>query len=145
MISNKCYYALRAVLELAKREGSGPVTINQVARAQSIPPRFLEAILRELKQAGLTDSIRGKEGGYLLNQAAAGISVGDVVRIIQGPLIQINAEQPESSTPPRPDVFQRVWKEAETNLSSVYDGITFRQLADEDASLSESGAIHYTI
>ena len=60
MISNKCNYALRALLELAKRDGGGPATIVDIAQAQSIPARFLEAILRQLKQAGLTESVRGK-------------------------------------------------------------------------------------
>jgi Rrf2 family protein len=70
ILSQKSEYAVRAVLELAKKEGSGPVKAAMISSAQSIPVRFLENILGQLRQAGIVDSVRGKEGGYLLGRPA---------------------------------------------------------------------------
>lgn len=127
MISSKCHYALKAMLELAQHEGQGPLTINEIAQAQRIPARFLEAILRQLKQAGYTDSVRGKDGGYFLTRHADAITVGDVIRLFEGPLVAPNTNVKQQ----REDVFNQVWEKAETALSSVYDSIHFEELARE--------------
>ena len=78
MISKKCEYALRAVLALSRQAGNSPMTIHQMAQAQDIPERFLEAILRDLKQSGLTESIRGKDGGYKLTKSPSHIPFGSI-------------------------------------------------------------------
>ena len=62
LVSQKCQYALRALFELAKRNGEGPVKIAAIAKAQAIPPRFLEVILSQLKQGSFVESQRGSEG-----------------------------------------------------------------------------------
>lgn len=144
MISNKCNYALRAMLELAKREGRGPVTIMDIADAQNIPARFLEAILRQLKQAGLTDSIRGKKGGYVLSKPSRDISMGEVIRLIEGPFFA--AELPAGSgNSARPDVFADIWIRAEDSLARVYEAVSFRELAERDNELATQFVANYTI
>ena len=65
-ISQKCQYAVRAILELARSFGKGPIKVARIAARQDIPPRFLEAILNELRQGGFVQSLRGAQGGYLL-------------------------------------------------------------------------------
>lgn len=77
LLSQTCQYALRAVFEMAKRSGGGPIKIDAIARAQSIPPRFLAAILNQLKQGGFVESRRGADGGYRLRQAPDNLSVGE--------------------------------------------------------------------
>lgn len=144
MISNRCYYALKAVLELSRREGSGPVTIAQIADGQGIPSRFLEAILRQMKQAGLTDSSRGKEGGYFLARASASISVGEVIRLFEGPLVGVAAGGSQTSGS-SDEVFAEVWGRAEKALSSVYDAVSFRELADLDQLKRSRFVANYTI
>ncbi len=139
MISNKCSYALRAVLELSKREGSGPVTIIDIAQAQHIPARFLESILRQLKQAGITESIRGKKGGYVLGRTASQISMGEVIRLMEGP--HFSPETPETA----PDVFADIWKQAERALNKVYDNTTFASLAEADRDRALKSAHDYVI
>lgn len=132
MISNKCSYALRAMLELAKREGSGPATILDIAQSQDIPARFLEAILRQLKQSGLTESVRGKRGGYVLARPAKQISVGDVIRLIEGPLIQPDSGIRSTDSPATVDVFGPIWNEAAQAVNQVYDTISFAELAEAE-------------
>lgn len=142
MISNKCLYALKAMLELAKREGSGPVTIAQIAACQQIPVRFLEAILRQLKQGGFTESHRGKDGGYVLARSAAAIRMGDVVRTFEPPLAGGGAGGGRDMDG---TVFTDVWAEAEDALNRVYDGITFRELAEKDQALQHRRIHDYCI
>ena len=138
MISKKCNYALRAVLALARNAGGRPMTIQQIADAESIPARFLEAILRDLKQAGLTESVRGKDGGYRLHQAPRDISVGEVVRAIEGPwFAEIESEDR--------DVFTAVWEAADAALSGILDDNDFHTLIAEQDALRRSEVIDYSI
>ena len=140
MISSKCHYALRAMLELALRQGRGPVTIGEIAAAQSIPVRFLEAILRQLRQAGLCDSVRGKSGGYTLSKDAESITVSEVLRLFEGPLIAPADRQREPGA-----VFQPVWLEAEKALDTVFSTYTFGRLAEHEQLRAFEKASNYSI
>jgi len=86
MLSKKTQYALRAAGYLAGRFGQGPVQIMEIAEAKKIPLKFLEAILLELKKAGLLDSKKGKGGGYLLNAAPEAVPLAKVIRTMEGPI-----------------------------------------------------------
>ncbi len=86
MLSNKTKYALKALQVLTKEYGQGPVLISEIARRENIPPKFLELILLELKNQGILQSKKGKGGGYFLARQPHLVSVGQVVRVIEGPL-----------------------------------------------------------
>ena len=147
MISNRCHYALRAMLELALREGRGPVTISEIATTQNIPVRFLEAILRQLKQDGLADSVRGKEGGYLLARKAHDISVGEVIRIFEGPFIWTaeSVSQRGSRDDEQREALADVWREAEQALTTVFDQHSFGDLAEREHQRTLTRASNYSI
>lgn len=146
MISNKCYYALKAMLELALRTGDRPITIGEIARAQHIPVRFLEAILRQLKQAGLADSIRGKDGGYFLGKPAGRIAVGAIIRLFEGPLVEgAAASASKSHERTSEDVFAPLWRDAEKALAKVYDSVTLGELAEREHSSKLEGVATYSI
>ncbi len=89
MLSSKAKYGLKAMVYLARREGQGPSLIADVAEAERIPKKFLDAILLEMKNQGLLSSKKGKGGGYVLARPAERIMVGDIVRILDGPLAPI--------------------------------------------------------
>ena len=86
MISQKAKYALRALVALARAEASSSLRVGEIARQQSIPKKFLEQILLDLKRHGLVMSRRGKAGGYLLLRPADRITYGEVLRLIDGPI-----------------------------------------------------------
>src|SRR5580765_5468085 len=88
-LSRKARYALRALYALAADEGGGPVLIADLAERERIPRKFLEAILLELKNAGILQSKKGKGGGYTLGRAPEQITIGQVVRTIDGPLAPV--------------------------------------------------------
>lgn len=85
-ISKKAKYGLRALYALARHYGAGPVMVRTLAEEEQIPKKFLELILLELKNNGIVASRQGKFGGYLLGKPPAEITLGRVIRIIDGPL-----------------------------------------------------------
>jgi Rrf2 family protein len=85
-ISHRGLYALRALLHLGEAYEGGLVKIHEIARQEEIPEKFLEAILVALKNARLVASERGREGGYRLRRPPSEIVIGEVVRLIDGPL-----------------------------------------------------------
>ena len=134
-ISQKCQYALRAILELAKKSGQGPVSVSQIAEAQAIPPRFLEVILNQLRQAGLVQSRRGARGGYLLSDPPSDLSAGRVIRLVDGPLMPVDCVTCNGSAdcPLAPNCcFQTMWRQAREAVAAVYDGTSFQDLLDRD-------------
>ncbi|MEV4482334.1 Rrf2 family transcriptional regulator [Micromonospora coxensis] len=100
-LSARVDYALRAVAELASvADGANagrtrPVTAEQIARAQEIPPKFLESILLQLRRGGIVHAQRGPEGGYWLARPGAEISLAEVIRVIDGPLAHVRGQRPE--------------------------------------------------
>jgi len=89
MLSKKAKYGLKAMFYLAKQYGKGPVLISTLAEEEHIPKKFLELILLDLKRNGLLHSKMGKGGGYYLNKMPQEVTVGQVVRILDGPLAPI--------------------------------------------------------
>ncbi len=86
MLSKKAKYALKALTVLAKEYGQGPVLISDIAQREDIPRKFLEVILLELKNDGILHSKKGKGGGYFLAKPPAQVSIGHVIRVLDGPL-----------------------------------------------------------
>jgi Rrf2 family protein len=86
MLSKKAKYGLKAMAILAKEYGKGPLLIGEIAKRERIPSKFLELILLELKKKGFLQSKKGKGGGYYLNKLPESISVGALIRALDGPL-----------------------------------------------------------
>src|SRR5688572_14102660 len=86
MLSKKSKYGLKALLELASDTDHGPMQASELAERQGLPKKFLEAILLELKRHGLLHSKKGRGGGYVLSRKPGDITVGQVIRILEGPL-----------------------------------------------------------
>ena len=82
-------YGLRAILDLALREGEGPVSLKSIAERQDISDHYLEQLFSSLRKAGLVKSVRGAQGGYLLGKPAEEITVGDVIRVLDGPIAPV--------------------------------------------------------
>jgi Rrf2 family protein len=147
-ISQKSQYAVRAVFELAKRQGKGAIKIGEVAEAQGIPQRFLENILNHLKGGGFVESVRGKDGGYLLARPAKDLTVGEILRFMEGPLSPVECRIPGkkgSCSMYGHCAFLSLWERAEKALEEVYDGTTFHELVAEEANRCQGRATDYSI
>ncbi len=89
MLTMKTRYALKALAVIAQGAGREPTLMSHIAQCENIPKKFLEAILRELKQQGLLTAQRGRGGGYLLKQPPEDISLADVIRALDGPIAPV--------------------------------------------------------
>jgi Rrf2 family transcriptional regulator, cysteine metabolism repressor len=126
-ISAKGEYAIKAVLDLAVHHGRGLISIQEIAGRQHIPQRYLEQVLLALKRAGFLASRRGAAGGYHLSRAPEELSVGDVLRAVEG------ADAPfEPVSRPGRDGHDlaELWDDIAEAVSSVVDRLTFGVLAD---------------
>ncbi len=136
-VSAKADYAVRAAIELASGFESGPMKGDQIAAAQDIPVRFLENILGDLRHHGLIESRRGAEGGYWLGRPPEEITIGEVMRAVEGPLANVRGEAPdelEYKGTARP--LREVWIALRNNVRGILDDVT---LADVIADRIPSG------
>ncbi len=129
-VSAKADYALRACVELAATEETGPIKGERIAQAQAIPLKFLENILGDLRMAGLVRSQRGAEGGYWLARPPAEITLAEVIRSVEGPLANVRGVRPESveytgSAEPMRDV----WIAVRASLRSILEKVTLADVA----------------
>lgn len=135
MLTNKARYGLRAMCALAQG-GGGRMQAHAIASAASVPEKFLEAILVELRKAGFVDSRRGHRGGHALTRPASEIPVGDVIRAIDGPLApvrcaSISAYEPCSDcADPERCSLRALMRETRNALSGVLDGCSLQVLSE---------------
>jgi Rrf2 family protein len=128
-VSAKTDYALRAAFEIARAGEHGPVKAERIAAAQDIPLRFLENILGELRHAGVVESRRGADGGYMLALPPAETALADVVRAVDGPLANVSGSRPDAlSYPEGSDVLRDVWVAVRSSLREVLEGTTLADL-----------------
>lgn len=135
----KNQYALRAIFELAKHSGKGPIKISEIAEVQAIPLRFLEVILSQLKGSGLVDSKRGFYGGYYLTRSPDKISVGDVLRYMDKSLKIENCVACVSKTncPFSGNcAFASMWNQVSQAIFNVYDSTTIQDLLNNEKPIS---------
>jgi Rrf2 family protein len=123
-LSARADYALRAAIELAASK-EGHVTSDQLAKAQQIPAKFLEAILTQLRRAGLVRSQRGPDGGFWLARPAEEISLADIIRAIDGPLLGVRGERPENlGYIGAAEPLQTVWIALRANERAILEEVT---------------------
>jgi Rrf2 family transcriptional regulator, cysteine metabolism repressor len=122
-ISVKGEYALRAIFDLAAQPPGAPVKIADIARRQQIPQKFLELILASLKQSGFVESRRGAEGGYMMARPAAALTVGEVLRSIEGSQPGRERKRRKEETP-----FSEMWQRVDSAVSEIIDKATFAEL-----------------
>jgi len=122
-LSVKGEYSLKAIFDLASQPTGEPIKIAEIARRQKIPQKFLELILAGLKQGGFVESRRGAEGGYLLARPADTITVGEVLRFLEGSQSTKNRSNRRVETP-----FTEMWLKVDGAVSGILDQTTFGDL-----------------
>ena len=135
-VSAKGRYALLAVLQLSaeRAKSEKAVQIQVIADKQHIPARYLVQILLQLNHAGIVNSVRGAKGGYTLARHPSEISVGDVIRAIEGPIEPakcFSGEAPERCPFSHPCPFSRLWEEVTGSVANVLDNTDFNSLQEE--------------
>lgn len=137
-ISTKGRYGLRALIDLAQYSEIEPVSINSIAARQGISERYLEQLMTLMKKAGLIKSIRGAGGGYVLAKEMGEISVGDVLRALEGNLQPVECaafSQEDSCEASGGCVTKYVWQRINESINKTVDEISLKQLVEESKNV----------
>lgn len=129
-------YGLRAMVELARRYGDGPVSLTEVAQMQGLSQSYLEHVVAPLRKSGLLLSRRGATGGYALARQPAAITVGDVIRVLEGEIVPMTCvSDAEDCAPPCAREGQcatrDVWLTVRMQLEKTLDNTTLADLVRE--------------
>ena len=133
-LSTKGRYGLRALIDLAQYSGNEPVSITSIAGRQEISERYLEQLMALLKKEGLVKSIRGASGGYVLAKDLSEISVGDVLRALEGSLdhVECSGLNPDEGCKAADVcVTKYVWQRINDSINQTVDEMRLDQLVEE--------------
>lgn len=145
MLSKKAKYAIRALMHLGRKGRGQPVLIRDIALEERLPQKFLEAILLEMKSAGILSARPGKGGGYTLRQSPDTINLGRVIRLIDGPLAPIPCVSQTAYAPcsdcldERTCTIRLVMKQVRDATAKILDETTLEQLLQQQTQLSTAG------
>ncbi len=147
-ITFKGDYATKIVLDLSVRYGRGAIRIRDIAKRQDIPQKFLEQLVTILKSAGYIKTSRGPSGGVSLAKDPADITLGEIVRLMEGttsPITCVSKSAPARCSFERRCVLIGVWREVRDRINEIVDHITFRDLAKREHELESSNVSDYNI
>ncbi len=138
-LSTKGRYGLRALIDLAIYSEKEPVSISSIATRQGISEKYLEQLMSMMKKAGLITSIRGASGGYVLAKDASQISVGDILRALEGDLEPVNcgALNEEGCDASGSCVTKYVWQKINESIQQTVDEIKLDQLMNRSKTMPE--------
>ncbi len=133
--STRGRYGTRAMHVLARYYGQGPVPLRKIARDQGISEAYLEQLVSEMRKAGLVKSVRGSQGGYMLARPPEKVTVGDVVRVLEGPIAPTecvaNENGGETCRLSPECVSRRVWERVRDSMQEVLDSVTLADMLED--------------
>ncbi|MGE5405438.1 MAG: RrF2 family transcriptional regulator [Candidatus Saccharibacteria bacterium] len=140
-LSTKGRYGLRAMLDMALHQDQGPITVNSIADREGLSDRYLEQLMVPLKKVGLVKSVRGAQGGYILAKEPKDITVGDIIRALEGPVAPVDCvseDRPEECSRSEACVTRIVWAKIRDSISEVLDSFTLEDLVIETKKRAEA-------
>ena len=142
-VSTRGRYALRAMVDLALHSAEAPVLRQDIAERQDISADYVAQLFRQLRSEGLVEGVKGPGGGYRLSLRAGDISVGDVVRAVEGPVAVVHCTLEDDEAPcNRVDhcVAHLMWQQLSGVMTEFLDSITLQDLCDQARALGREGA-----
>ncbi len=134
-VSSRAHYGLRAMTDLARAHGRGPVALSEVARAEHLSQGYLEQLMASLRRAGLVEGTRGAAGGYRLARSPAEITVGQVYRALEGPIAPVECAEDgyvPGTCDQEPTCASRgIWHRVRASIEQVLDSTTLADLCHE--------------
>lgn len=134
-VSTRGEYGMRAMVELSRHYGEGPTSLTAVAEASSVPPAYLEQLMGPLRKAGLVVSKRGAHGGYELSRSPQDIRIGDVYRVLEGPIAPMEcvSEEPADDLCPLIDgcATRYAWLMIRDSIVDVLDSTSLADLLNQ--------------
>ncbi|MDP4093742.1 MAG: Rrf2 family transcriptional regulator [Bacillota bacterium] len=146
-ISTKGRYGLRAMVDLAVNSSSDYTALNEIAERQDVSENYLEQVFATLRKAGLVKSIKGAQGGYALADAPSKITVGNVLRVLEGDLsiVENIEEKRKSENLIEQCITDKVWETVNGSINKVVDSITLENLAEEYKQLNNKVSLMFYI
>lgn len=144
-LSTKGRYGVRAMFDLALHHGEGAIPLRSIAERQNISENYLEQLIAVLRKEGLVNSVRGAHGGYLLAKKPVEITIGDIVRALEGPIAPADcvAEESEENCKNTEDCITRlIWKELQESINEVLDSINLEDLRQEAIDAKQKEGHH---
>jgi Rrf2 family protein len=138
ILSTKGRYGLKMMFELAKKHGNGTMSLKDIAKNQELSETYLEQLISHLRKAGLVNSIRGAQGGYELSRAPEEITVGEIIRTLEGPLAPSDCvvdNEPECAKACY-CVTRPIWEKIMDSINSVIDSITLQDMINDFQKLN---------
>ncbi len=136
-VSSRAHYGLRLMTELAKAYGEGARSLAEIARAEHLPQGYLEQLVVPLKRAGLIESVRGAHGGYRLSREPSAITVGEVVRVLEGSLALVECladdYTPGACSVEGECLSRALWQRVRDSVNAVLDSTTLASLMASEA------------
>lgn len=139
--STRGEYGLRAMLDLAQHHGEGPVSLRGIAERQDISEHYLEQLVSALRKAGLVRSVRGAQGGYVLAREPVEIKVGDIIRVLEGPIAPmecVNEEEPPECERAQTCITRTIWEKIRDSINEVLDSINLEDLCAQARQLKQN-------
>ena len=144
-LSTKGRYGARAALDLAIKYGSGLVMVREIAESQDISMRYLEHILNALRAAGIVKSTRGAKGGYELARSPSEITLGEIIRALEGPMDIVPCIGNNDCGRMSKCVMCEIWNEVKIAIDGVLDSITLSDMMKRNDELNKNHAYEYVI
>lgn len=147
-LSTKGRYGLKAMLELSLHFGEGPLPLNNIAEKQNISEHYLEQLIATLRKDGLVNSVRGAQGGYLLSNKPKEITVGDVIRSLEGNIAPSDCVIEGESIDCANGEFcvtRGVWKKIRDSINQVIDTVTLQDMVDEQEEINKNKSYMFYI
>lgn len=133
-LSTRGHYGLKAMFDLAQNYTTEPIPLKTVAERQNLSEHYLEQLIAMLKKAGLVRSVRGAQGGYILAREPSEITVGDVIRVLEGPIAPVycvSEEDPGSCDEADYCITRTVWARVRDSIAAVLDSISLADMCRE--------------
>jgi Rrf2 family transcriptional regulator, cysteine metabolism repressor len=143
-LSAKSRYGLRAMFELAMNFGKGPLSLKTIATRQQVSDQFLDQLFIQFRKAGLAKSIRGAQGGYELAKHPSDITVGNIIRALDGPMALVACldESGAGECGKQGACITRIiWQKVQESMSCCLDSMTLQGMLDEYAKMGEANII----
>lgn len=147
-ISFKGDYALKIILDLSLNYDKGITQIKDISKRQDIPTKFLEQIITMLKGASYVKTVRGPKGGVLLAKPPSKITMGEIIRLMEGPtspIACVSRSGYNKCSFEKKCAFRGYFDEVRTRINDVVDNTTFKDIAEKYRQLNSSNIIDYSI
>ena len=136
IISTKGRYGLRALIDIAIYSSSEIVTLKSISERQRISERYLEQIFSSLRKGGVVKAKKGPQGGYYLEEEAYDLTMGDILRILEGDLSIVDMEKEENQL--ENFLWENLWNMANIKMNNYFDAITLKDLVEKYRSSKEN-------